>query len=258
MKSLLPASFLLLMFAACTINRPLVEKPAQPTPPKLSESLLKKQLDGIDFFARGNIPASWTLEMEFGNLIRFNSLDGTNATSTAVGPQFLPGQNATSFTSKVTNGQITILVYDQACVDGLSGENYDKKVVVTLNNKRFEGCGQYLFDASLNGKWILQKINNKNLAASDFSRGLPIVDLQVQQGKISGHDGCNSINGIFEVLGSKIKFYPLASTKTACPVNRIESDISRKLSDHTVDYYFKDGQLYLYLQDDSILVFSKG
>jgi len=253
------ASFILLAVASgCkTGGQHISKQEKQLAAPILSESLLQKQLNGVDFFARGNTPASWTLEMDFGNLIRFKSLDGTEVNSTAVQPINLPAENATSYTSKATNGDINILLYEVACTDVLSGEKYNKKVVVTVNAKRYEGCGQYLFDATLNGKWILEKINNKTVAAADFANGLPVIALNMQAGKLTGHDGCNTIMGDFEVLGSKIKFKPLASTKIACPGNKTENEFTQLLSNHTVDYYFKDGQLFFYLPDDSIIIFKK-
>jgi heat shock protein HslJ/uncharacterized membrane protein len=244
---------------SCMTNKKALQKLNKPSPaPILSESLQQKQLNGVDFFARGNIPASWTLEIDFGNIIRFKSLDGTDVNSSAVLPVEIPENKASSYTTNATNGTLNIMVYEEACTDGWSGEKYNKKVVVTVNSKRYEGCGQYLFDASLNGKWILQKINNRTLDAADFAKGFPEIDVQLTKGRLSGHDGCNSINGSFEVLGSKIKFNQLASTQMACLGNKKENEFSQYLSAQTVDYYFKDSQLYFYLTDDSILVFKKG
>lgn len=258
MKIFVAFIILLAVGSGCKTGGQQIAKQEKQLPaPVLSESLQQKQLNGVDFFARGNTPASWTLEMDFGNLIRFKSLDGTEVNSTAVQPIELPAERASSYTSKATNGDINILLYQEACTDVLSGEKYNKKVVVTVNGKRYEGCGQYLYDATLNGKWILEKINNKPLAAADFAKGLPQLELNMQAGKLTGHDGCNTVMGGFEVLGSKIKFQPLASTKMACPGNKTENEFTQLLSNHTVDYYFKDGQLFFYLPDDSIIIFKK-
>lgn len=249
----------IILFSSCKTSRQGSIKQEKGLPgPSLSESLQQKQLNGVDFFARGNAPASWSVEMDFGNLIRFKSLDGTVITSSAVQPKDLPGQKATLYTSKATNGDLNILIYDESCTDLLSGEKYNKKVEVTVNNKRYVGCGQHLFDAALNGKWILQKINNRLLSPADYAKGLPLIELNLQQEKLSGHDGCNSIFGNFEVWGSKIKFKPIGSAKRACPGNKIENEFTHLLSAQTIDYYFKEGQLYFYLPDDSIIIFSKG
>ena len=250
---------LMAIVAGCNTSRQASGKQEKQLPvPVLSENLQEKLLNGVDLFARGNTPASWTLEMDFGNLIRFKSLDGTEVNSTAVQAVDLPEEKATSYTNKASKGDIIIKLYEQACTDGISGEQYNKKVTVTVNDKRYEGCGQYLFDPALNGKWILEKMNNEILLATDFAKGLPIINVNIQSGQITGHDGCNNFTGGFEVLGNKIKFKPLAATKMACPANKKEKELTALLSGKTVDYYFKDGQLYFYLPDDSIIIFKKG
>lgn len=257
MKYFLPVLLVMFLVSCASSRQPAVNNTAQATAP-LSESLLQKQLNGIDFFAKGNVASSWTVEIEFGNLVRFNSLDGAAVTATAVQPQFQKEKNTATYSSKATTGELVIVVQDEPCTDKMSGETYNKKVVVTVNNKRYEGCGQYLFDARLNGKWILQKINNKQLVPSDFAKGLPAITLAVEEGKISGHDGCNNLSGSFEILGSKIRFNQLATTKMACPGNKNENEIAALLSSQIIDYYFTNDQLFFSLQDDSILVFDKG
>ncbi|MBC7866555.1 MAG: META domain-containing protein [Gloeobacteraceae cyanobacterium ES-bin-316] len=259
MKQFLLMASAIIFFVSCKTGGQSIAKNEKPLAvPSLSESLLSKQMNSVDFFARGNAPASWTLEMDFGNMIRFKSLDGTEVNSSAVQPLYLPANKATSYTSNASKGIINILVYDEACTDAVSNEKYNKKVVVMLNEKKYEGCGQYLFDAALNGTWILEKINNKDLAASEFTKGLPEIKLDLAQARLSGHDGCNSIGAGFEILGSKIKFNPFISTKMACPNNKPGNDFTHLLSAQTVDYYFKDGKLFFYLPDDSIIVFRKG
>jgi heat shock protein HslJ/uncharacterized membrane protein len=246
-----------LLLSACNSSSHTV-KEQKPLPvPQLSETLAQKKLGGIDFFARGNTPASWTLEMDFGNLIRFKSLDGEEVNSTAVQPVSIAEKNATSYTSKSTKGTISIMVYDEPCTDALSSEQYNKKVEVAINSKMYKGCGQYLFDAALNGKWVLEKINNTSLAASDFAKGLPEILFELSTGRISGQDGCNHFTGSFEVMGSKINFKAFAGTKMACPANKPENEMIPVLSGQVIDYYFKEEKLVFYLKDDSIIIFRK-
>jgi uncharacterized membrane protein len=251
--------FFLITHTGCNSSRQAGSGQEKVLPaPVLSESLQQKQLDGVDLFGRGNIPASWTLEMDFGNLIRFKSLDGTQVNSTAVQPVAVPNENATRFTSRASNGDMVVLLYEASCTDAISAERYNKKITVTVNGKTYSGCGQYLFDAALSGKWILQTRNNVTLQAADFAKGLPMMNLNLQASKLTGHDGCNTMTGAFEVLGNKIKFKPIAVTKMTCPSNKNDKELSALLSGQTVDYYFKDGLLYFYLPDDSLIVFTKG
>jgi heat shock protein HslJ/uncharacterized membrane protein len=259
MKLLATVAFSLFFFFSCRTGGQNITKKEKPLPaPVLSEALLQKQMNGVDFFAKGNVPASWTLEMDFGNLIRFKSIDGSDANCTAVQPVSIPEKNATSYTSKATNGFITIMVYDEQCNEALSSGQFSKKVEVSINEKIYRGCGQYLFDVSLNGRWVLEKINNSNLQDDDFAKGLPEMKFELSAGRLSGHDGCNNFTGAFEVLGSKINFKPFAGTKMACPANKPENEFIHLLSGQVVDYYFKEEKLLFYLKDDSIIVFRKG
>lgn len=258
MKSLKLFLFVLVFFTACNTSRLPADKSGKIfPPPALSESLQQKQLNGVDFFARGNVPVSWSLEMEFGNIIRFKPLDEAPINSSSVNPEDLPQIKASSYTTKTTNGQMKIIIYREGCNDDITGEKYKNKVLVTVNDKRYSGCGQYLFDAALNGKWIMEKINKRILQPADFAKGLPQIELDLSANRLSGHDGCNSINGDFEVMGSKIKFNEFTSTKMACPGNKIENQFTHLISNQLVDYYFKEDQLYFYLPDDSIVAFKK-
>jgi uncharacterized membrane protein len=220
--------------------------------------MLQKQQNGVDFFAKGNSPASWTLEMDFGNIIRFRSVDGADQNSSAVAPEKVAGSNAVSYTTNVTDGVMRIIVSEEGCSDGLSGEKFNKKVVVTVNSKRYEGCGQYLFHTALEGKWLLEKINGRTVAAVEFSKGLPELLFELGKNLVSGHDGCNRVSSTLDVLGTKIKFSPFTSTEMVCPANQKENNFLHLLSEQTIDYYFKDGLLYFYLPDDGLLVWRKG
>ncbi len=255
MKSFLIVSSLLCCLAACKTSQDGIAQKGRPSvAPVLSGTLVEKQLNGVDFFARGSQPASWSLEMDFGNLTRFKSVDGTEANASAAQPVYIPAQKATSFTSA---GNVQVMLYDEPCKDALTGEAFSKRVTVRVKEKLYEGCGQYLFDATLHGKWLLEKVNNNLVNSGDFAKGFPQLNLDLQQQKLSGHDGCNQLSGSFEVMGSKIRFSNLAQTRMACPGNKPGLEFTPLISGQTIDYYFKDGRLYFYLQDDSILVFKK-
>lgn len=234
-----------------------VSKPGEATallsiPPSLEE----KQKSGIDFFAKGALPSSWTAEISFGKIIRFTSLDGANLASSAVEPTFDDVEKITRFRSVATGRNIEIILYNEACLDALSGITYNKKVKVIANGKTYEGCGQYLFNKEIAGTWILEKTNNEIVLASQFSKGAPQLSFDLSTAKLSGHDGCNTVAGDFELLGNKIRFSSLASTKMLC-ANKNGFQLLPRLSEQTVDYFFTDGKLYLYLADDSMIIFSR-
>lgn len=223
----------------------------------LAESLQQKMDAGIDLFAKGSSPASWTLEMDFERIINFRSLDGADYKSTPVAPVENATSKTTAYTTKANKGNMVITLYDEKCSDAISGEKFNKKITVEVDGKRYEGCGQYLADTKLSGKWILDKVGIKTVEAAEFAKGLPELVFDLAGGKISGHDGCNNITGTMEVRGSRIKFSAIGSTKMACPSNKKDNEFVQKISDQVANYYFKDGVLILYLIDDSTIVFKK-
>lgn len=223
----------------------------------LTESLQQKQLAGIDFYAKGSTPSSWTLEIDFDKIIRFQSLDGTDYKSTAVSPVENSSGNSSTYTTKAGKGDMMITLFKENCTNTLSGETFTQKVTIDVDGKKYEGCGQYLFDAALDGKWILQTVGIANVQAADFAKGIPELSFDLSGGKLSGHDGCNQVQGSLTVMGNRIKFSAIAGTKMACPGNKKDNEFITKISNQLATYYFKDGLLVLYLIDDSTLSFKK-
>jgi heat shock protein HslJ len=222
-----------------------------------ADSLIQKQNTGVDFLAEGNKPASWTLEMDFDKTFDFRSSDGTILNLPAVKAQRLPDMAAESYFINIQAGQMKVILYDKTCSREQDIVNPSKIVEVTISNKRYTGCGKYLYDHRISNKWVLEYINNVKLTTTDYPAGLPRVELDLSKNKMYGYDGCNNISSMIEVQGSRLRFSPFVATKIACENNKVEKIFSEMLSDHLVDYYIKDGKLILYLIDDSKLIFIK-
>ena len=86
---------------------------------------------------------------------------------------------------------------------------------------------------------------------------IPVFELNIEKKRLTGNDGCNIIGGNIEVQGSRIKFGNIVSTKMGCDKKSIENIISNLINNNIASYYFKEGKLYLYLIDDSLLIFKK-
>lgn len=108
----------------------------------------------------------------------------------------------------------------------------------------------------LNNKWLLEKIGTTPINAADYN-SVPVLDIEITKGRVTGNDGCNSLSGEMEVQGNKIKFSSIARTEMGCMKKDIGHILSAQMSDKTVEYYFKEGKLFLNLQDSSLLVFKK-
>jgi heat shock protein HslJ/uncharacterized membrane protein len=241
-------------FTACSSHKEMAGKKMSAAP-VLSESM-KLQLDnGTDFYAKGNTPSTWSIEMDFENFIRFKSLDGTTQNSSMVKPEQLP--TVEKYLTKATNGEMEVLIYNEGCQEGTTAEKNNKKVVVTVNGTRYEGCGQYLYNPSLHGSWSLYKLNNIEAKVSDFAKGLPQLIFELVKGNMRGNDGCNSISSSITVTGNRIRFGDITSTKIFCTQNNAAFDFVSKLNNQWAVYSFEAGLLKLYLSDDSSVYFKK-
>ncbi|MFT3911334.1 MAG: META domain-containing protein [Ferruginibacter sp.] len=147
-----------------------------------------------------------------------------------------------------------IVVYAEPCASDAKS-NTSRNVEVTVNNKRYSGCGSYLYDYLVNDVWELQYIDNRDPVSP--KKQLPRIEFDLQQNKMIGYDGCNNISSDIEIKGNHIKFSAFAGTKLSCPGNETEKIFSTMLSGHTVDYTIENRRLNIYLINDSKLTFTK-
>jgi hypothetical protein len=101
----------------------------------------------------------------------------------------------------------------------------------------------------------LQKINNNPISEADFADGPPMLELDLNRNHVSGKEACANFKGNVDILGSKIKFSPLAIS-SKCSENR-QNLLIPIISNQMVDYYFREGLLYFYLKDDGIVVLKR-
>jgi hypothetical protein len=63
-----------------------------------------------------------------------------------------------------------------------------------------------------------------SLAGSEWGMGGSEQYIQFSEGRVAGHSGCNRYTGSFTQDGDSLKLGPLASTKMACPPERMEQE----------------------------------
>jgi heat shock protein HslJ len=95
----------------------------------------------------------------------------------------------------------------------------------------FSACGtvkkaaQNTVDDRINGiVWSVISFKGHELNESDFGKGLPRISFDMQNGRISGIDGCNSFMGLATYKGNTIKCGAIANTKMECPGKNIQTD----------------------------------
>lgn len=222
-----------------------------------ADSIVQKQKKGIDLLASGNDPVAWSLEVDFDKLVSFKSADGNTLNILPAFSKKVITDEVESYSAKTDLGQLTIKLFNSTCSGSANTTQSNRKVEVDLTNKTYTGCGKYLYDNQLNDIWVLETVNNEKQMASDFAKGLPTLEFNLQTNQMNGSDGCKKISSGIEVKGNRIKFSPFVLSKLTCSNNKVEKIFAEMLSDKLVDYYMKDGKLFLYLLDDSKISFKR-
>ena len=258
MKQLLPVFCLAFAFSCHNTGNALA-KNKETNPPLPAQVIAEKnmQQQGIDFIAQGNAPVNWQLQLNYDDSVRFSAEDGLKLSFGCNRLKRDMNAERTTFTGKINNADVTIVITEGTCTVPTMREVFHKLVTFSFNSKQYTGCGKFLADNTLNAKWLLEKVGNTAILPEDYNR-IPVFQFNVEAGRFSGNDGCNTISGKIEVQGNRIKFDPIIETKMACMKKSIEKIIAANVSDKLVNYYFRNAKLYLYLPDDSLLVFGKG
>ncbi len=213
--------------------------------------------NGIDFFAEGSQPNNWNLKMDYDDTVRFNADDGLSLKFAYNQLQKDINAERSILSTKIKSGNISITVLEKDCTIPTKKEVFTKEVTFNFNGNIYKGCGKFLSDVTLNNKWKLEKIGGQIVNQAEYNR-VPFFEFDIEKRKLSGNDGCNTIGTNIEVQGSRIKFGQVVSTQIACAKKSIENIIATLISNNIASYYFKDEKLYLYLIDDSLLIFKKG
>ena len=218
-------------------------------------------VQGIDFIATGNEPF-WKLEIDFDKFMHFKMLDGFEITA-AVGEGIKAmDANVIRYTAKNEKGTIIVQIQKLACFNDMSGEKLGYTVTIDTKNKTdknyhtYKGCGQYIADYRLHDIWVLDSINNKKIKASDFMKKLHF-ELNLTEKKVFGSTGCNTITGPIEIMGKKIYFGKLATTRIACKATNFETAYLQGLEDKIIPYKIITGKLYLQVSTDKVFIYKK-
>jgi heat shock protein HslJ len=241
---------------ACNNNKTIPTKTNKQT---TTQILDKRQISnmvnaGTDFFAEGNEPSNWTLQMNYDDTVRFNADDGLTVKFAYNQLKKDITRERSVFNGQIQAGKVNITVLQKECITSAKKEAYKKQVSFTFNNIAYTGCGKFLSNPALSGKWQLEKIDANFINTADFNI-VPFIEFNTEKDKINGNDGCNNFYSTIEVQGNRIQFSGMISTQMGCSKKDISTILSTLISDKLVDYYFKENKLFFYLSDDSILVF---
>lgn len=110
-------------------------------------------------------------------------------------------------------------------------------------------------DVRLHDIWALASINGEEFIKDEQTGNHPVIEIYLNEERVHGNAGCNTINGKAEVDENKIAFSNIISTEMAC-----QGDIEQRFlaALQSVDNYkIEKLRLYLYEGKEERLVFRK-
>lgn len=103
--------------------------------------------------------------------------------------------------------------------------------------------------------WSLISLNNMGKDFQDAG-----IKFNLNEGKVSGNMGCNSMGGEVSVTDSEIKFGMMISTMKACldkDMQSTESELLKEINKKTLRYELSGDNLTLYDGNRSVAIFTK-
>lgn len=114
-----------------------------------------------------------------------------------------------------------------------------------LNYTELTGTAIYTIDSKLYNIWLVKAVDGKTVSAEDFSREVPVIEMNSSKGSFMGNTGCNRISGTFSTRENMIYFGHSMSTRMACEKGEVSSRIAMILGDAVYDYSFEGRELIL-------------
>ncbi len=228
-----------------------------PDPKSILSTELQTQFNnGYDYIASGESIAPWKVEINFDDSIHFHSQDGLSFTIPATRP-LVNKDSSLQFTSSLSLGKVVITINKGACNNGqFLNETTQNQCSISIGKINYTGCGQFLYNPQLEGKWFLQQYKDVSISESLFKNGIPFLNFDILKHKVNGFDGCNVVSGNAEIQGKRIAFNNMVTTKKLCkdsPLPNLFSILDKQYP----RYKILNNLLYFYLIDDSIIILKK-
>jgi len=110
-------------------------------------------------------------------------------------------------------------------------------------------------DVRLHDIWALELINGEKFVKNEQPVQHPVIEIYLEEERMHGNAGCNTISGKIEVDGSSIAFSKIITTEMACPGDLEQRFLTAlKMVDN---YKIEKLRLFLYEGEAERLVFRK-
>ncbi len=218
-------------------------------------------LDKSSFKANGSEPL-WDLKL-FEDRFELD-MDESQIAATLTEPITLEGSNLKMYRIQQEAMAIDIIIAQKECLDTLTNKKSPYTVTISYKDVEndstiiLEGCGAYITDYHLHGKWILDQLGSKPISTMSFQgEDLPFLEIDTKTNRFSGMAGCNRMTGEVIFDDNLLRFSEAAVTRMACPNLELESQFLLLLASGT-GYSIQGGQLHLTnAADEAVLHFKK-
>jgi heat shock protein HslJ/uncharacterized membrane protein len=230
-----------------------------------SESVTSSETAPISsgyFKATGNEPF-WAVEIgEDG--IRFTSMiEGLEAVNTPhAEPTRAADANVKMYNLRTEATDLDIEILQQDCQDSMADTMFPYAVRVRIKRtaetefRELTGCGRYLTDPRLAGRWILTDLLGLPVMKEDYPGDVPNIEIDAADNTISGHAGCNRMNGKIFWERGLLRFNDIVTTRMACPALDKETALTKAMQSAT-SYVLEGDKLALSNPSMSLAVFRK-
>jgi heat shock protein HslJ len=239
-------------FAACRPNQPgknvITDSSGNSTAP-LTAVDAAMQTDANPYFKASGTEPFWGLTIS-SHAIRFNSINEYN--DSFMSPHSMPvaaaDANIKIYKLQTGAGNMEIEVSQALCINAMSGDSSPYKVTITLTKEnsagqiKFEGCGRYITDSLLNGRWKLEELENKIAEDKDFDTEIPYLNITTNNNSVNAYAGCNQLNGTIFFEQGILRFTKVRTTRKMCAGNNKENLFLKALNS-SVNYKIENDRL---------------
>lgn len=218
-----------------------------------AEFFIQKKKSGIDFYGVGNEPF-WALDMDFDQGFQLKTPDFEYNTP-PVDPDLAQDAPIKRYRVVTESGEMIVRIHKKRCQDTMSDQEFSHEVRVSFKSgidsafTEFTGCGRYVPDLSLHDIWGLIEFNGVKYPNENMPGGATLELFPVDE-RVMFSDGCNSFRGSFHTQENKVYFGNMAGRLKACPDQKFNSKIARRLA--KTDYrYERDGRSLVFYSDST-------
>ena len=201
-----------------SVAKPVIKKSEEVHNPFYSTNFqLNLFKDSIDFYGF-NSTEKWELKIEKNKNFTF-VLNGdkiifeftkSQPTQESDAIRFYSKKVISTDTIKNTKKSITITISEQKYLETPSSIYLPFTVRIELQDSEkstiLSGGGFYVTEPTMRDIWVLDSITSVKVEAKNFPQGLPRLEFKLEDGKLAGFAGCNSLNGSYYRVGKEMQF----------------------------------------------------